>query len=66
MRCIAERLIDVALHVRVQGNHLADGHACLLVVADEAKQSRLRSFFCGWKPRRHFSAFRKQLRLQQF
>jgi hypothetical protein len=40
---IPERLIDVALHVGVKGNHLADGHQILPVIASLAKQSRLRS-----------------------
>jgi hypothetical protein len=31
MRSIAEGLVDVPLDVRVKGNHLADGHAFLLV-----------------------------------
>ena len=30
MRGIAERLVDVPVHVRVKGDHLADGHAVLL------------------------------------
>jgi hypothetical protein len=33
VRGIAERLVDVAGHVRVKGDHLADGHAVLLVIA---------------------------------
>jgi hypothetical protein len=31
MRRIAERLVHVALHVGVKGNHLADGHGVLLL-----------------------------------
>jgi hypothetical protein len=27
---IAERLVDMALHLRVEGDHLADRHAVLL------------------------------------
>jgi hypothetical protein len=30
MRRIAQWLIDVALHVRVKGDHLSDGHGILL------------------------------------
>ena len=47
MRGIAERLIDVALHVGVKGDHLANGHADLgssfaLVLASEAECQRFR------------------------
>ena len=28
---IAERLVDVTLHVGVKGDHLADGHSCMLL-----------------------------------
>jgi hypothetical protein len=45
MSRIAEPLVDVAVHVGMQGNHLSDGHRCLLVIATGAKQSRLGSFF---------------------
>jgi hypothetical protein len=31
MRRIAERLVDMALHARVQADHLANGHGSLLI-----------------------------------
>jgi hypothetical protein len=48
---IAERLVDVPVHVGVEGNHLADGHSWLLVIASEAKQSSP-SFRAAGLPRR--------------
>jgi hypothetical protein len=36
---VAERLVDVTLHVGVKGDHLPDGHGFPLVFASVAKQS---------------------------
>jgi hypothetical protein len=40
---VAERLVHMPFHLRVKADHLADGHPFLLVIANEAKQSSLRS-----------------------
>ena len=50
MRGIAERLVDVRADIRVQADHLANGHgfSSSRQPRCQAKQSRrLRSFFCG-------------------
>jgi hypothetical protein len=63
VRGIAERLVDVPVHVRVEGDHLADGHEVSFVIASLAEQSSLRSFFCGLLGHERFPHRRKKLRM---
>src|SRR5205814_5016567 len=61
-----ESLIDVASDVRVERDHLADLHRISFVIAGVAKQSSLRSFFCGLLASQRFPRRRKRLRLPSY